>query len=71
MRRWQSERIPADDPFARFAAMAQRVLVRRMIAANRRHWRKHDAALARKRAAGAPPMRSSAAWSISCNERAE
>jgi hypothetical protein len=50
-RKWKSEYIPADDPFARFAAMAQRALVRRMIAANRSHWRKHDTQLARKRAA--------------------
>jgi hypothetical protein len=47
---WTSEHIPADDPFARFAAMAQRILVRRVIAANRTHWRKYDEQQARKRA---------------------
>jgi hypothetical protein len=49
--RWKSEHIHADDPFARFAAMAQGILVRRMIAANRTHWRKYDEAQSRKREA--------------------
>jgi len=39
---WRSEHIPADDPFARFAAMAQKILVKRVIAANRAHWRKSN-----------------------------
>lgn len=48
---WKSEPIAADDPFARFAAMAQTILVRRMIAANRTHWRKYDERIAQKRQA--------------------
>jgi hypothetical protein len=48
---WRSEHIPAEDPFARFAAMAQRILVRRVIAANRTHWRKYDEQQTRKREA--------------------
>jgi hypothetical protein len=36
-RAWKSEAIDASDPLARFAAMAQKVLVKRMIAANRTH----------------------------------
>jgi hypothetical protein len=48
-REWKSEHIPADDPFARFAAMAQRILVKRVIAANRTHWRKYNERENRKR----------------------
>jgi hypothetical protein len=50
-REWKSEHIPADDPFARFAAMAQRILVKRVIAANRTHWRKYNERENRKREA--------------------
>ena len=48
---WRSEHIPADDPFARFATMAQKVLVRRVIAANRTHWRKYEERESQKHAA--------------------
>jgi hypothetical protein len=50
---WKTEHIPADDPFARFAASAQVILVRRMIAANRNHWRKYNDELTREREARA------------------
>jgi hypothetical protein len=50
---WKTEHIPADDPFARFAASAQVILVRRMIAANRNHWRKYNDELNRTRGARA------------------
>jgi hypothetical protein len=48
---WKTEHIPADDPFARFAASAQVVLVRRMVAANRNHRRKYSDELNRTREA--------------------
>jgi hypothetical protein len=48
---WNSEHIPADDPFARFADMAQKILVRRVAAANRTHWRKYNEREVQKREA--------------------
>jgi hypothetical protein len=53
LRGWKSELIPADDPLARLAAAAQAIFVRSMIAANRDHWRRHNAELAREREARA------------------